>query len=265
MEQPDESAEQADSSQQVDSTILDPDAQDVDGPSYTWTDHDLAEARRVPRWVLPLLVLPIIGLVVANNVGAIWLTNGLEESNRGLLEHPLLILALNSTNKMLLATGFQTDAIGFYPVAGIRLLIPDPLFYLLGALYRRPAIRWGRGVYPGADRLFDLFEAEDHRGVRRLLDVLVLIMPNNPVSLLAGVAGMPFPRFLVLNITGTIGRLLIFRQLSFAFRDEIQDFMGFLARYQRWALIITVVVVVISFVVQARRMVSSTEALADED
>ena len=41
--------------------------------------------------------------------------------------------------------------------------------------------------------------------------------------------------------------------------------MEFLARYQKWALIITVVIVVLSFIAQARRMVSSTEALADED
>jgi membrane protein DedA with SNARE-associated domain len=238
---------------------------DPEAPGYTWDEADVATEPRPPRWVLFALVAPILGLIVANNVGAIMLTNALEESARGDLAQPYLILALNSTNKILLATGFQTEAIAFYAVAMVRLLLPDPLFYLLGRLYRGPALRWGRGMYPGADKLFDLFEHEDHKGVRRMLDALVLIMPNNPVCLLAGVAAMPVRRFVVLNVFGTLGRLILFRQLSFSFQDEIKDFMDFLAGYQKWALIITVVVIVISLVFQARRLVSSTEALADDE
>ena len=56
-------------------------------------------------------------------------------------------------------------------------------------------------MYPGTDKLFDLFEHEDH-GVQRLLDALVLIVPNNPVCLLAGVAAMPVRRFIALNLSG---------------------------------------------------------------
>jgi len=228
-------------------------------PSEPGDDHV-----RPPRWVLFALVAPIIALIVANNVGAIMFTHDLEASSGGMLARPYLILALNSTNKILLATGFQTESVAFYALAMLRLLAPDPLFYILGKLYRRPALRWGRGVYPGADKLFDLFEQEDHKGVQRMLDVLTLVMPNNPVCLLAGVAGMPVRRFIALNLIGTFGRLVIFRQLSFTFQDEIGKVMDFLARYQKWALIITVVVVVISLVAQARRLVSSTEDLADD-
>ncbi len=69
----------------------------------------------------------------------------------------------------------------------------------------------------------------------------------------------------MLNIVGTIGRVLLFRWLSFTFRDEIVRIMNLLASYQKWALLITVVVVVITFVAQARRFVSSTEELADDE
>lgn len=242
---------------------MEPSAPHPDGPGYTWSADDPGTHRHHPRWVLPALVVPILLLIVANNVGAVLLTNRIEPS--GVVPGALEVLALNSTNKVLLATGFQTEAMWFVVVATLRLLAPDPLFYLMGLLYRIPALRWGRRVYPGADRLFDLFEHEDHRGVRRLLDGLVVIMPNNPVCLLAGVAGMPPVRFAVLNVLGTLGRVVLFRQLSFAFEDEIVDVMDFVARYQRWALLLTVAVVVASLVVQARRLVVGTEALAEEE
>jgi signal transduction histidine kinase len=45
----------------------------------------------------------------------------------------------------------------------------------------------------------------DGSGVRRLLNVLVVVMPNNPVCLIAGVVGFPVRRFIVLNVIGTVG------------------------------------------------------------
>jgi membrane protein DedA with SNARE-associated domain len=229
------------------------------------TDDELTIAAppHRPRWILVALILPIVGLIVANNVGAVLFTSSLKKG--GAVANPLTILALNSTNKILLATGFQTAWLGFLGIATIRLLAPDPLFYLLGYLYRGHALRWGRNVYPGADKLFDMFENQAHAGVRHMLDALVFIMPNNPVCLLAGVAAMPVRRFVVLNIAGTIGRVLLFRWLSFTFQDQIVRIMNLLATYQKWALMVTVVIVVITFVVQARRLVSSTEELAEDE
>jgi len=231
-----------------------------EGPGYTWTETDHAVPPKRPRWILPALIVPIIGLIVANNVGAVMFTSNLQPS--GLVEDPLQILALNSTNKILLATGYQIDLLWFVVIPTLRLLAPDPLFYLLGYLYRAQAIRFGRRVYPGAGRVFDLFEHEDHRGVRRLLDGLVFVMPNNPICLLAGVAGMPIRRFFVINLAGTIARIGLFRSLSQIFRDEIQSITEFIARYQKWAIAITVALVVLAIVGQARRVVAGTDELS---
>jgi membrane protein DedA with SNARE-associated domain len=236
---------------------------DDEQPTEPPASDAVTDPSRHPKWVLVALVLPIIGLVVANNVGSVLFTSRLRKG--GTVAHPLEILALNSTNKILLATGFQVGLLWYVVVPTLRLLAPDPLFYLLGYLYRRQALRWGRNVYPGADKLFDFFEDGDHAGMRHMLDALVLIMPNNPVCLLAGVSGMPVRRFAVINIVGTVGRVLLFRWLSFAFEDQIVRIMNLLASYQKWALLLTIVVVVIAFVSQARRMVASTEELAEDD
>ena len=228
-----------------------------------WGELDEEPPFRPPRWVLAALVLPILAMIVANNVGAVLLTSSLRPS--GLVESPLRILALNSTNKVLLATGTQAAFWWYLALASMRLLAPDGYFYGLGILYRHQALRWGRRVFPGSDRLFDLFEGEDHAGVRRLLDALVFIVPNNPVCLLAGVAAMPLRRFWTINVAGTVGRVLLFLWLSHVFRDEIRSVMNLVASYQKWALAITIVVVVVTLFTQARRVVVSTEALAEGD
>lgn len=228
-----------------------------------WGELEEEPPFRPPRWVLAALVLPILAMIVANNVGAVLLTSSLRPS--GVVESPLRILALNSTNKVLLATGMQTAFWWYLALATMRLLAPDGYFYGLGILYRHRALEWGRRVFPGSDKLFDLFEREDHAGVRRLLDALVFIMPNNPVCLLAGVAAMPLRRFWAINVAGTVGRVLMFLWLSHTFRDEIRSVMNVVATYQKWALAITVVIVIITLFTQARRVVVSTEALAEGD
>lgn len=226
-----------------------------------WGDIEDDAPFRPPRWVLPVLIAPILALIAANNIGAILLTKSLRPS--GLVNDPLPILALNSTNKVLLAVGNQVPLTWFVVLGTLRLLAPDGFFYGLGLLYRHQALRWGRRVFPGSDRLFDLFEREDHVGVRRLLDALIVIMPNNPVCLLAGIAAMPVRRFWTLNVVGTVGRLLLFFWLSHIFRNQIRSVMNFVASYQKWALLITVVAVVITLFSQAKRVVSATESLAE--
>ena len=127
----------------------------------------------------------------------------------------------------------------------LRLLAPDPFFYILGKLYASPRFVGGRGVYPGADKLFDLFEHEAHQGVQRLMagrwcwSCRTTRCASSPVW-----RGMPVRRFIALNVMGTFARLVIFRQISFSFQDEIGKVLDFIARYQTWAIVITVVVVV---------------------
>ncbi len=212
-----------------------------------------------PRWILPLLGGSIVALVIANNVGnAVWA--------RWVEANPLGLLALNSSNKYLLGTSIVTDLWPYVGVATLRLLAPDPLFYLLGALYRERALHWARRAFPGIDPLVDQFEA-DQSTFKKLLHVLVVIMPNNPVCLLAGVAAMPLWRFAVLNVVGTVGRVLLFRQIGFLFEDQIRDVLDVVAKYQGWLTRGSILLVVLYLAWQAfgrRGLVGGVEALEEE-
>ncbi|MEI2638167.1 MAG: hypothetical protein V9F03_04080 [Microthrixaceae bacterium] len=95
----------------------------------------------------------------------------------------------------------------------------------------------------------------------------MFIAPNNPVCLLAGVAAMPIRRFVILNVTGTIGRVLLVRFIGHLFEDQIESVLDMIARYQGWFLrgsIILVVGYLAWQIIGRRGLVGGVESLGDE-
>ena len=225
-------------------------------------DTQTPEPPTHPRWLLPVLTAGIVALVAAANIGNIvWVRWSNPTSG-----HPLWLLGLNSSNRYLLLTSSITSAPPYLAVAMARLLAPDPLFYILGYAYRERALGWARNVFPGMDGFFDLFE-QDQNGFKRILDVAVLIAPNNPVCLLAGVAAMPIRKFIALNVIGTLGRILLMRALGLVFEDEIRDLLDIVGRYQRWltlASVLGVAAYVAWQVVGKRGLVGGVESLEED-
>lgn len=222
-------------------------------------EASVATHRRTPTGLLPLIGAAIIALVVANNVGnMMWA--------RWIHDNPIALLALNSSNKFLLGTSVVTDLWSYSVVSTLRLLAPDPLFYALGFLYGPQALRWAKRVFAGIDPVIDQFE-DDSTGFKKALGPLVFIAPNNPICLLAGVAAMPLRRFIVLNVTGTIGRVILFRLIGLALRDQIESVLDTVARYQGWLMRMSIVLVIIYLAWQVlgrRGLVGGVESLGEE-
>ncbi len=204
------------------------------------TDADLTPDRpddrpAHPSWFLPVAGAAIIALVVANNFGnIIWA--------EWVIDNPLGLLALNSSNKYLLATSVNTELVTVLGLSTLRLMAPDPLFYGIGWFYGDRALRWAGSVFPGITPVIEQARNQDG-SFRWLMTALLLIMPNNPVCLVAGVVRVPFARFLLLSFVGTVGRILLMRLLGVVFEDQIEDLLEIVARYQRWFLLASVVVV----------------------
>ena len=232
-----------------------------------------------PRWFLPVIGASIVLLIAANNLGnVVWscaVIVGDPEQPSSLCGWPVIssfagnplgLLALNSSNKYLLATSVLTDWAPYASIALVRLMAPDPLFYLLGFVYRLKALHWARQVFPGMDPIFDQFEGQGG-ATRRVLDGAVFIAPNNPVCLLAGVAAMPWRRFLALAVTGTVARIALMRGIGLAFEEQITDVLDVVARYQRWFTLgsIALVLAYVIYQVAGRRgLVGGVESLDDE-
>ena len=213
-----------------------------------------AQRPRPPRWVLPALLTAVGILVVASNVGNLFYATLVER-------RPALLLTLNSTNRVLVGVTNQLDPLTYYGIGFARLLIADPLFYLLGLFYGDAALRWiERKMGDGAASIV-WFE----KAFRKARYPIVLIAPNNPVCLLAGATGMRVPVFLALNAIGTIGRLYLARLFGKAFITPISAVTGFLDRYRWPILAISIGLFILQSALKDKRGQPPTELAALSD
>jgi membrane protein DedA with SNARE-associated domain len=183
------------------------------------------------QWLL--VVVPLIGLFVAAQVGDALAPTLVDK-------HPLWLVALNSRNRNLILTANSIDPIVFFVAASARLLVSDPLFYLLGYWYGDAAVTWmehrsrslGSGIRQFEERYF-----------KYAAYPLVAIAPNNLICLLAGSSGMSPPVFIVLNVAGTFVRVLLIMWLGETFEKPIDWLLDFIKEY-RWYLTALSVVIV---------------------
>jgi membrane protein DedA with SNARE-associated domain len=183
--------------------------------------------RPVPkRWQLWTVVIAIAVLFVMNQIGNIvgpsWVN-----------AHPVGLLCLTGLMRWQILTVNLIDPVWvFIVVGGARLLIADPFFYLLGLWYGESAFVWierrSTTLGEGARKLSGYF--------RYVSYPLVMIMPNNPVCVLAGVNRMRPVVFAVLNVIGTIGRLILIIWLGKKLQEPIDAVLDFIKEY-RWYLI----------------------------
>jgi membrane protein DedA with SNARE-associated domain len=213
-------------------------------------------ARRTPpsRSKLALVVVPIVAMIIASNVGDALTSSWADR-------HPLALIALNSRNRILLLTSNQLDAVSFYGVATVRLLLSDPLFFLLGIWYGDGVIAWVERRSPSFGDL--LRKLEKSFGIAAY--PLVAIMPNQWICLFAGAAGMSVAGFFAVNIAGTIGRLYLLRVLGDAFERPIDSVLDFFARYRLPLFIGSVVLFGAFLVLELRRARKDFGALETSD
>jgi len=187
-----------------------------------------------PRKALPFLIVPIIAMVAMNYIG-----NAIGPSL--VVEKPALLLALNSTNKWLFLAGNQLDLLPYYLIGTLRLLAPDPLFYLIGYWYGDAALRWIERKSP----TYGVGIRQLEHGFEKASWLFVITIPNNPVCLLAGAARMRPIVFAVLNVVGTVGRLFLIRWLGDIFSGPVDWLLGKIAEYRIPLTVISIGIVAI--------------------
>lgn len=205
-------------------------------------DEDVTERPRPPRRAVAVVGTLIGVLVVANNLGSIFTTTLAED-------HPAWLLALNSSNRSLGLTTNQLDAFSYYALGSMRLLVADPLFFLLGMWYGDAAIRWVERKWASQGEVLRLFE----RWFEKAAYPVVFFAPNNPVCLLAGASGMPLVGFVIANVSGTIARLVLIRALGRTFESPIERILEFFADYRLPLLVVSIIVVGASFLLDRKR------------
>jgi membrane protein DedA with SNARE-associated domain len=184
------------------------------------------------RRTLALLVTPIIFLIIISYIADLLTTTWAPE-------HPLALMALSSRDRILVLTTNQLDALPYYTVGTLRLLLSDPLFYLLGFFYGERAMSWMERKTPTYGGYMRTLE----KWFGKASYPLVFIAPNNFICLVAGAAGMPVSIFFFLNVTGTLARLWLIRVIGSAFDAPIESILDFFARYRLQLFILSLIAI----------------------
>jgi membrane protein DedA with SNARE-associated domain len=215
----------------------------------------IEEPRNRPsRRTVTLIVTPIIILVICGWIG--------DASAAYLVDHhPVWLIALNARNRNLLLVTNYVDAAPYYVVGTLRLLLSDPLFYLLGFIYGDAAVRWMESKAPTYGKL--MRSAESFFTIAAY--PLVFFAPNNFICLFAGAAGMSVPVFFVLNISGTIVRLYALRVTGDIFNKPIQRVLEFIRDYRVPLLVLSVLLVLFTIWNERRQGGTEIEALTHLD
>lgn len=188
------------------------------------------------------MVAPLIVLVIAANLGDAFMPY-LVDNN------PLLLIALNARNRNLALVTNQLDAFSYYTVGFIRLVLSDPLFYLLGWFYGDAAVRW---VERNTQTLGDSLRWVE-RNFKKFALPLVFAIPNNFICLFAGAAGMRPAVFALANVSGTIVRLYIIRSLGETFSGPLDWLVEFIGNYRLPLLGLSIALVIFTFFNERKR------------
>ena len=143
-------------------------------------------------------------------------------------QHPLVFIALNARNRNLVLASPHLDAWSFYTVAFLRLLVSDPLFFILGRWYGDAGVRWMERKTPTYGKM--MREAEGW--FSKAAYPLVAIAPNNFICLFAGASGMSVPGFFAVNMVGTGIRLYILRVVGDVFSHQIKGLTGWITDHR---------------------------------
>jgi membrane protein DedA with SNARE-associated domain len=201
---------------------------------------------------LKLLAIPIVGLIVLSNVGDALAPDYVNS-------HPLRLIAMNARNRNLILVTNQLDAASYYIVGSLRLLIGDPLFFLVGWWYGDTALQW----MEDRTKTFGGWLRQWESWFGKAAYPLVVIAPNQYICLFAGAAGMSVGGFAIANVVGTFGRLYLIRRLGETFERPIDDVLDFIARYRGPLLVMSIAIFTFVMVRELRQGKEELETLEE--
>ncbi len=143
---------------------------------------------------------------------------------------PLALIALSSRNRNLLLVTEQLSALSYFTVGFIRLVIADPLFFLLGYWYGDKAKSW----IERRSRTYGPLVRDGESIFRKGALFLIFVAPNQYVCAMAGAVGIRLRTFFALNIAGTIARLVIIWYLGKAIDSLVRGTVDTIGRYRVW-------------------------------
>jgi membrane protein DedA with SNARE-associated domain len=158
-----------------------------------------------------------------------------------LVSAPIVLIVCAPRLRNLVLVAPTLGAVPFITVAIARLVLTDPFFYWFGRRYGDVAIRWmERKLGPGAALVLWLA-----RFFARTRVVAVTLVPNQWICLLAGATKMRVWVFVVLNVGGTVARVVAIWMLGDAFSDPLLAANGWIGAHRLQLTVLTFALVAV--------------------
>lgn len=177
--------------------------------------------------------------------------------------NPELLLLLNARLRTLIGVVNQVNPVYFFVVGSLRMLVTDPLFFLLGYWYGDAIISWMEQRTPSTGKAVRRYE----KLFRDAAYPVVVLAPSSVVCALAGSAGMRPIVFMALNTIGTIGRVVAVMIFGKQFEEPIDAVVGWISDNRLYLLPITIGLVgfaVVRDVIRGRRDIAVLEEMVDD-
>jgi membrane protein DedA with SNARE-associated domain len=209
------------------------------------------ERRRPSRRTLAVVSVPLIALTVAAYVGDA-LAPTLVDT------HPAWLMALNARTRNLALVTNDVDAWTFYGIGVTRLVLSDPLFFLLGYWYGDAAVAW----MERRTKTWGTMLRQVEQWFGKAAYPIIFVAPNSYVCLFAGAAGMPIRAFLAVNLAGTVARLWLVRRFGEAFESPIDDVVDWIGDHRVPLLALSIGLVILSIAFEAKKGETEVTSLA---
>jgi hypothetical protein len=186
-------------------------------------------------WWGPLTLIAFVGLVVCTNIANVVWASWADD-------HPAALLALSSRQRYLVLTAADDiSPVAYAVIGGLRIAVAFVVCHLIGRAYREQALTWFTKYFGLTDEAIESY----NRGFSAAeIGLIPFFAGSNIVAVLTGIHRTPPLRLAVLLTLGIAGRLALMWYLAQTFEDELLDVLGFLQRYQWWALGISLAAVI---------------------
>jgi hypothetical protein len=181
-----------------------------------------------------VVLAAFVALVVASNVAtAVWA--------RWIDTNPEGLLMLSSRNRYLGLTLAAGVPVWTYAViAFVRISAAFVVCHFIGRAYRTQALNWFTRYLGVTAEALDGFQ----RGYEKAKWVVIpFFVGSNIVAVISGVQRTALSKLALLLSVGIAIRLVLFWWLARVFEAPLVDFLGWLQRYQWWAVGLSVAVV----------------------
>jgi membrane protein DedA with SNARE-associated domain len=164
---------------------------------------------------------------------------------------PERLIMLSSRNRYLIgAVGAGISPFAYVVIATIRLTVAAAVCHFIGRAYGDHALRWFTRFLGMSQESVDRFE-QQYRAAEWVL--IPIFVGSNIVFVLSGMVETRWRRILPLLLIGIAARLALLWWLAKQFESQVKSVIDFLGRYQLPIIIGSLVIVIISNVVNIRR------------